>query len=149
MSISIIFPINFEELTSTTPSTRPSVGPAPGQSPVRIRKRSFGASCYADWEATDAIKQNLKMLLLTREGEYVMDQNYGVGLPEYLFELDTGIDTDALKSKIISQASVYLPYMDIINIEINLESDRNVMNLRIEFSYNDEEILSVFELQVL
>lgn len=148
MSISIIFPINFEEYGLSS-SPRPSVGPAPGQSPVRIRTRSFGASCYADWEATDAIKQNLKMLLLTRQGEYVMDQNYGIGLPEYLFELDTGIDIDALKSKITFQASEYLPYMDIASIDINLEPDRNMMNLRIEFSYNDEEILEVFELQVL
>lgn len=147
MSISIIFPIEFEELSTSVP--RSSVSQTPGLPPVRIRKRSFGASCYADWEATDAIKQNLKMLLLTRQGEYVMDQNYGVGLPEYLFELDTGIDIDALKSKIIFQASEYLPYMDIVSVEIDLEPDRNMMNLRIEFSYNDEEILEVFELQVL
>lgn len=86
---------------------------------------------------------------MTRQGEYVMDQNYGVGLPEYLFELDTGIDIDALKSKITLQASEYLPYMDIASIDISLEPDRNMMNLRIEFSYNDEEILEVFELQVL
>ena len=33
----------------------------------------------------DTIKQNFKMLLLTNPGERIMEPEFGVGLPQFLF----------------------------------------------------------------
>jgi phage baseplate assembly protein W len=139
MSISIIFPIevgdNGQAVTNTSSS--------------RVTSTSFGAASYADWSQTDAIKQNLKMLLLTRPGEYVMDANYGVGLPDYLFLQEQEIDTGALESRIKSQASDYMPYMTISNLEVTLDPINSMMRIRIEFFYNELSIPEVFELEVI
>ena len=55
-----------------------------------------GYDSFTDEEKTEAIKQNFKFLLLTRPGEYSMSANFGVGLPNYLFHLDTPVATPTL-----------------------------------------------------
>jgi len=139
MSISIIFPIevgdNGQAVTNTSSS--------------RVTSTSFGAASYADWSQTDAIKQNLKMLLLTRSGEYVMDANYGVGLQDYLFLQEQEIDTGVLESRIRSQASDYMPYITISNLAVTLDPLNSMMRIRIEFFYNELSIPEVFELEVI
>lgn len=142
MSISIIFPITFDP--PAVPNPRLGI-----QGKVAVVSNRFGASSYPDWSQTDAIKQNLKMLLLTRPGEYVMDANYGVGLPDYLFELEGLIDTGGLETKIRTQAATYMPYMTIEDLSVTIEPDSTVMRIRIEFFYNELTIPEVFELEVI
>lgn len=136
MSISIIFPIDME-------------APFLSNLQANITTTPFGAASYPDWSQTDAIKQNLKMLLLTRPGEYVMDANYGVGLPDYLFELEGLVDTSGLEAKIRSQAATYMPYMTINNLSVTIEPGSTIMRIRIEFFYNELIIPEVFELEVI
>ena len=132
MSISMIFPIELD-IGSTT----------------NIKTTSFGASSYSDLNPSEAIKQNLKMLLLTRPGEYVMDSSYGVGLPDYLFSQEQEINTSSLESDIRSQSETYMPYMTISNMNITINPIENVLNIRIEFFYNNLTIPEVFELEVI
>ena len=64
-------------------------------------------------------KQNFKNLLLTVPGERTMKHDFGVGLRVFLFESNT-IETQArIKTKILQQVNKYLPFMEIINIEMN------------------------------
>lgn len=139
MPISIIFPIEVGD----------NGAPVTNTSSSRVTSTSFGAASYADWSQTDAIKQNLKMLLLTRPGEYVMDNNYGVGLPDYLFMQEQEIDTSGLESNIRSQATTYMPYMTISNLSVTLDPANSMMRIRIEFFYNELTIPEVFELEVI
>ena len=139
MSISIIFPIEVGD----------NGAPVTNTSSSRVTSTSFGAASFADWNATDAIKQNLKMLLLTRPGEYVMVNNYGVGLPDYLFLQEQEIDTSGLESIIRSQAATYMPYMTISNLSVTLDPANSMMRIRIEFFYNELTIPEVFELEVI
>lgn len=131
MSISIIFPIDFEGET------------------VELKKTSFGASSYADQNPVEAIKQNLKMLLLTRQGEYVMDANFGVGLQEYLFETAITVSFPAIEQKIRSQVSTYFPYVTIESVSVTQGENEMTMSVRIEFFYNGIQIPEVFELEVI
>ena len=131
MAISIIFPIELD-------------GVIPGEGGV-----SFGISSYSDQNPSEAIKQNLKMLLLTRQGEYIMDSNFGVGLPEYLFETAVTIDFASIEQNIINQASTYMPYITIQNVAVSQGQDEMTMSVRIEFFYNEQPIPEVFELQVI
>lgn len=136
MSISIIFPIEMD-------------GSPIGIGTGKVVSTSFGVSSYSDLNPVEAIKQNLKMLLLTRPGEYVMDVNYGVGLPDYLFLQEQEVSTGGLDSLIRSQAAEYMPYMTIADMKVNIDSTRPVLNIRIQFFYNDLTIPEVFELEVL
>ena len=136
MSISIIFPIEMS-------------GPITGIATGKVVSTSFGCSSYSDLDPVEAIKQNLKMLLLTRPGEYVMDASYGVGLPVYLFMQEQEIDLGSLELQIRSQTEEFMPYMTISDINISIDSLRPVMNIRIVFFYNELTIPEVFELEVL
>jgi phage baseplate assembly protein W len=131
MSISIIFPIDFEDES------------------VALKKTAFGMSSYADQNPSEAIKQNLKMLLLTRQGEYVMDANFGVGLPEYLFETNVAISFSAIEQKIKTQVADYMPYMTLQSVSVSQGDDEMTMSVRIEFFYNEQPIPEVFELEVI
>ncbi len=142
MSISIIFPLEF--LPDAVPNPRLGI-----QGRYSVSTSAMGVGSYADWSQTDAIKQNLKMLLLTRPGEYVMDANYGVGLPDYLFLQEQEIDTSSLESTIREQAANYMPYMTISNLQVTLDPANSMMRIRIEFFYNELRIPEVFELEVI
>ena len=83
------------------------------------------------------------MLLLTRPGEYVMDNNYGVRLPDY-FCKSKEIDTSGLESIIRSQAATYMPYMTISNLSVTLDPANSMMRIRIEFFYNELTIPESF-----
>ena len=131
MAISIIFPIDSDKDQRAGKTS------------------SFGLASYADQNPAEAIKQNLKMLLLTRQGEYVMDLNFGVGLPEYLFENDVTISFPEIEQKIVNQVSIYMPYMTLNSVSVSQGEDEITMNVRIEFFYNELQIPEVFELEVI
>jgi len=65
-----------------------------------------------------AVKQNLKMLILTSPGERVMDPLFGVGLRRYLFELANEFTYDDIRGKITQQIKRYMPFVKIKNIAI-------------------------------
>ncbi len=142
MSISIIFPLEF--LPDAVPNPRLGI-----EGRYSVGTSAMGVGSYADWSQSDAIKQNLKMLLLTRAGEYVMDANYGIGLQDYLFLQEQEIDTGNLESTIRTQAESYMPYMTISDLQVTLEPINSMMRIRIEFFYNELTIPEVFELEVI
>jgi len=82
----------------------------------------------------DTIKQNLKMLLLTSPGERVMIPIYGVGLRDYLFSPNTDLTRDEIKSEILSQISVFMPFLQEVGIDI-AESQSDLNTIMIKISY--------------
>jgi phage baseplate assembly protein W len=70
-------------------------------------------------EAQEAIKQNLKMLLLTNPGERIMNRDFGAGIRALLFEQDTENLRQTIYDRIESQINKYLDYIIITNISIN------------------------------
>jgi len=55
-----------------------------------------------------ALIQNFKNLILTNPGEKMMDPNFGVGIREYLFELDgPGVKQEIIE-KINQQVGIYM-----------------------------------------
>jgi len=113
---------------------------------------SIGANGYEsfdDEETTEAIQQNFKMLLLTSPGEYVMDPNFGVGLYNFLFELNTSLNKDGLSSAIVSQVSKYMPYVNIRNISLNTSQiDNNKFSIRIVYRISKSVMDEIFDLTV-
>ena len=84
------------------------------------------------------VSQNLKMLILTSPGERVMDPLFGVGLYNFLFELNTQTTKEQLSSRIRRQVRKYMPFIDIRAINYGevegVEIDRNTLSVAIEYA---------------
>tara|TARA_Y100000996_G_C22319317_1_gene559624 strand:- start:176 stop:574 length:399 start_codon:yes stop_codon:yes gene_type:complete len=89
-------------------------------------------------------RQNLKMLILTSPGERVMVPNFGVGIRRYLFENISQSTFSRIEAAIKSQVSIYLPYVNILQINIvpgfndtellaNNQFDTNSISLQIKY----------------
>ena len=66
----------------------------------------------SSYATKDQVKSNLINLLLTDPGERLMEPNFGVGVRSLLFE--QYVDKENLKTKMIDQASIYIPEIDIL-----------------------------------
>ena len=72
-----------------------------------------------DQDLTDPleqVKQNFKILLLTRPGEKLGDPEFGVGIQNFLFEMNSVETQSQINSKIRSQVSIYMSYINITKI---------------------------------
>jgi phage baseplate assembly protein W len=67
-------------------------------------------------------RQNLKMLILTSPGERIMLPEFGVGIRHYLFENATDEAFLTLRSRIMEQARMYLPYITINSVNFREET---------------------------
>ena len=67
----------------------------------------------------ESTQQNLKMLVLTAPGERVMDPLFGVGLRNFLFEMNEESTYALIGEKIREQVSKYLPFLDLSSIDIS------------------------------
>ena len=84
----------------------------------------------------DAIKFNLKNILLTTPGEKLSDPEFGVGLRHALFELETSDAIVNLKQRIISQIKKYANYFSKLNVLVEISGQySNAMTVRLEFEY--------------
>lgn len=82
----------------------------------------------------DLVKQNFKNLLLTVPGERIMIPDLGVGIKRYLFELKGAGIFEGIGAAIKNQTKKYMPYIDIINIEINDDSvSEEIVYIKIEY----------------
>lgn len=73
--------------------------------------------------------QNVKMVLFTEPGERTWDINFGVGLKKYLFEQNVSFTRGQLRTRISNQINTYLPYINIINLEVlAIDADDNIVN---------------------
>ena len=72
----------------------------------------------ANKELVEAVKQNVKMLLLTIPGERIMDPEFGVGLKAYLFEMNSPSTYSSIRSKINEQIDRYMPFIQIDDLDI-------------------------------
>ena len=75
---------------------------------------------------TSVASQNLKMLILTSPGERMMDNEFGVGIRNYLFWQYTPTTLSDIESRIRQQTSRYIPYIQIEEISFNNKENISV-----------------------
>jgi phage baseplate assembly protein W len=87
-------------------------------------------------DINDVIKQNLKMLILTNPGERIMLPNFGVGIKRTLFENKSSNYNSLIQSKIKSQVSTYLPFVNINKITVSdlVENNTNFFENAVQVS---------------
>ena len=106
--------------------------------------------------AVDAVKQNFKMLILTEEGEKIMDPKFGVGIKSYLFENFSSETTNTIRKKILEKTSLYLPFIKINSIDFNdLDAspnqaiDANELAISIDYEIEPLKLLDNLQLKIV
>lgn len=88
--------------------------------------QSTGSVGYFEFTSTelDAIKQNLKSLLLTNWGERVMHYYFGCNLREFLFSnVRTGELKQKIADRIIDQVGKWMPFLTIDTLNITFADE--------------------------
>jgi len=70
--------------------------------------------------------QNLKMLILTSPGERIMDNEFGVGIRNYLFWQYVPSTLSDIETRIRQQTARYIPYIQIQEITFNNRANVSV-----------------------
>ena len=101
----------------------------------------------------DLAKQNLKMLLLTLPGERIMHPEFGVGLARYFWDPNTTFTHSEVKSKIVEQVNIHLPYIDIFRITFHTPEDNpnlfpNTIAIAIDFQITPIQVRTTLEIDV-
>jgi phage baseplate assembly protein W len=79
-------------------------------------------------------KSNIRSLLLTNEGERVMQPLFGCNLRKLVFEPLTPALVTKMRKIIEEKTKYWLPYIVIDNINVNVEEDLNYINFELQFS---------------
>tara|TARA_Y100000310_G_scaffold279338_1_gene298386 strand:+ start:819 stop:1250 length:432 start_codon:yes stop_codon:yes gene_type:complete len=97
----------------------------------------------------DAVKNNIKLLLQTERGERLMQPNLGVALKRFLFQQ---IDSDtivAMQDEIIDTMNFWLPFVEIKDIQVAADDDRNTIKINITFNIiRDPNTLRSVEVEI-
>lgn len=96
----------------------------------------------------EAVKQNLKNLLLTQPGEKIMDPLFGVGLRSYLFENFSTVQTGDIHNNIFNQVRKYMPFIEVLDVSTSQgdpsfgEPD-GLLKIRVDFRIKPLDITDI------
>ena len=97
----------------------------------------------------EVAKQNLLMVLLTDPGERIMYPDFGAGLKKLLFENHSVVLSEEIQASIKDQVRLYLPYITIINLDVNDSSeDYHTYFVRIRYVIDFLGIQDVIEIEL-
>ena len=115
--------------------------------PLKI-ERGEGIVPIREDNLVEAVKFQLKNLLLTRPGETISDPEFGVGLSNFLFSQENARIPE-IQNRIRNQINRYMNYFDTLDIRVGRSEENNktiAVYLRFEISelkINDELEVSV------
>lgn len=115
--------------------------------PIQITNVAFTQT----FQTIDQLKSNIKNLLLTVRGERLMNPEFGAGLYELLFDMNTDDFNQAVENEITSALERWLPFVtvsEVIAEESNILKDRNQFNVSIKFSVGNLTELNTVEFTV-
>ena len=76
---------------------------------------------------------HIKNIVLTNPGERIWDSEFGVGLSNYLFELNTNSQLEDIRSRIIQQLDTYAPYINLTELTILTPEDSQAINIIMKY----------------
>ena len=104
--------------------------------------RSNGVEGYFASTTTtiEAVKNNIRNLLLTEKGERVMQPGIGLSLKRFLFEPVTDDLLLEVQNNIAENLSFWLPFVSIIKLIVDMDEDYDIgkskMKIDITFAVN-------------
>ena len=87
----------------------------------------------------EAVKNNIRNLLQTEEGERFFQPNLGIGLRRLLFEQITGESLIGIQDTIMDKLEFWLPFVEVRDIQVlNTENstDIGVNEIRVKILFN-------------
>tara|TARA_B100000073_G_scaffold336400_1_gene331147 strand:+ start:95 stop:535 length:441 start_codon:yes stop_codon:yes gene_type:complete len=81
----------------------------------------------------EAVKENIRNLILTRKGERVMNPTLGLNLDEFLFENITEDVIYLIKEDLHTTFKFWLPFVGMTDVDINSDDNSNVINIKVNF----------------
>lgn len=85
-------------------------------------------------DVQEEVKQNVKLLFVTKPGEKVSDPLYGIGVDKYLFEPDSVDNRDEIITEVRSQMDKYLPFVSVDDIKISNDTPVNSIYMMVVYS---------------
>ena len=85
----------------------------------------------------ESIKNNIKLLLQTQQGERVFQPRLGMGLRKFVFEQINENTQIEIENNIVDVFQTWLPFVDLKQIDIDIDSenqDRNKIKIDITFA---------------
>ena len=85
----------------------------------------------------ESIKNNIRLLLQTEQGERVFQPNLGMNLKRLLFEQITEDTTIQIENNIVDVFETWLPFVELKDIQTNIDStnqEQNKIKINITFS---------------
>jgi len=83
----------------------------------------------------DAVKEDIKMLLLTQQGERLFQPLLGMNIRRFLFEQITENTVIEIENDIVSTFSRWLPFVQLNDINIDIsEQDKNRIKIDVNFN---------------
>ena len=85
----------------------------------------------------ESIKNNIKLLLQTQQGERVFQPNLGMNLRRFVFEQINENTSIEIENNIVDVFETWLPFVELNNIEINTgaeNQEHNKIKINITFS---------------
>ena len=100
----------------------------------------------------ELVTQNLKNLILTAPGERIMDPNFGVGIRNYLFEMNIAPTHAELLQRVRSQVNMYMSFLNIDDVLIVPEEDSlmdpDSIKLQIRYEIPSLQFVDIMEIVV-
>ena len=85
----------------------------------------------------DAVKNNIKLLLLTERGERLMQPEIGLGLRKYLFENITSSTVNDMEAELSTTFESLMPFVSIDDVKIDIDKSdsmgKNTIGIEINF----------------
>ena len=106
-----------------------------------FRKSDGVEGWFASTSTTiEAVKNNIRNLLQTEQGERLMQPTLGLSLRKYLFEIMDDEVIFSIQNDIVEVFKRWLPFVNIQDIQINMSNDNT------SFSKNKLDIKIVFNI---
>ena len=105
-----------------------------------IRRGDTKDGWFASTNTTiEAVKNNIRNLLQTEEGERFFQPNLGLGLRSLLFEHITSENLITVQDAILDKMELWLPFVEVRDIQVlstDDSTDVGVNEIRIKISFN-------------
>ena len=83
----------------------------------------------------DAIKNDIRLLLMTQRGERLFQPLLGMNIRRFLFEQITNDTAVEIENDIVDTFQIWLPFVDLQDIDVDL-SDQNRNKIKINITFN-------------
>ena len=85
----------------------------------------------------ESIKNNIKLLLKTEQGERVFQPTLGMGLKRFVFEQINENTSIEIENNIVDVFNTWLPFVELQGIDVNIDptnQEQNKIKINITFS---------------